>query len=88
MLLLSYKEKKARIIEIDSDIVVVKGDNNKGKSCLLKSLYWALGCEPKSFPERWKKANVIALLYFTIDSVEYVSYRSRSSSVLLWAFVI
>ena len=73
ILLLSYKEKKARIIEIDSDIVVVKGDNNKGKSCLLKSLYWALGCEPKSFPERWKKANVIALLYFTIDSVEYVS---------------
>lgn len=73
MKLLSYQEKKARVINLDSDIVLINGKNHVGKSCILKSLYRGLGAEIKKIPESWSKANIIILLYFTIDNVSFKS---------------
>lgn len=73
MKLLSYQERKARIINLDSDLVLIKGKNHVGKSCILKSLYRGLGAEIKKIPESWDKANIIILLYFTIDNVNFKS---------------
>ena len=67
-MLLSYLEKKARIIDLDSNFVLIKGTNHVGKSCVLKSLYRALGAEIKKMPDTWDMSAVILLLSFTIDA--------------------
>lgn len=72
-MLLSYSEKKARIINLDSDFVLIKGTNHVGKSCILKSLYRALGAEIKKMPDTWDMSTVILILFFTIDKVRFKS---------------
>ena len=72
-MLLSYLEKKARIIDLDSNFVLIKGTNHVGKSCVLKSLYRALGAEIKKMPDTWDMSAVILLLSFTIDNIPFKS---------------
>lgn len=72
-MILSYLEKKARKITLDSDFVLVKGTNHVGKSCVLKSLYRALGAEIKKMPDTWDMSTIIILLNFTIDNVRFKS---------------
>lgn len=62
---LSYSSRKARRISLDSDIVIIKGDTDTGKSCISKSLFSALGTSIKSIPETWKNDNIVVLLKFT-----------------------
>ena len=73
IMLLSYLEKKARIIDLDSDFVLIKGTNHVGKSCVLKSLYRALGAEIKKMPDTWDMSTIVLLLYFTIDNISFKS---------------
>lgn len=73
--ILSYREKKARICDLDSDLVIINGDNGVGKSCLIKSIYRALGADIKNLADSWTEANTILLLHFTIDGVSYTSLR-------------
>lgn len=71
--ILSYKERRARIINLNNDLILVKGKNRKGKSCILKSIYRALGAEIRRYPSRWSDANTILLLVFTIDGIKFKS---------------
>lgn len=71
--ILSYREKKAAIIDLDNDAIVVKGRNHTGKSSILKSIYLALGGEIKKMPPGWINANVVLILWFTIDGVKFKS---------------
>lgn len=73
MKMLSYKEKKARIIDLNNDVILVKGHNHVGKSCILKSFYRALGAGIKKMPTYWDSANVILLLYFSVDGIRFKS---------------
>lgn len=72
---LSYREKRATIINLDSDAIIVKGGNHAGKSCILKSLYFGLGGEIKNFPQGWNHANIVLLLKFTVDGISFKSLR-------------
>ncbi|MBO7466959.1 MAG: hypothetical protein J6T94_04665 [Bacteroidaceae bacterium] len=71
--ILSYSEKKARIINLDSNFVLIKGTNHVGKSCVLKSLYRALGAEIKKMPDTWDMSTIILILNFTIDYIRFKS---------------
>lgn len=71
--ILSYKEKKARILNIDNDIVLFRGSNGSGKSCVLKSLFEVLGANVKKTSEAWVSSNPIVILYFTIDNIKFKS---------------
>lgn len=73
--ILSYREKRAAIINLDCDAIIVEGGNHAGKSCILKSLYFGLGGEIKNFPQGWNQANIVLLLKFTIDGVHFKSLR-------------
>lgn len=73
MKMLSYSEKKARIINLDADFVLIKGTNHVGKSCVLKSLYRALGAEIKKMPDTWDMSSIVLLLYFSIDNTRFKS---------------
>ena len=68
---LSYSQRKARVINLDSDVVLIKGDSDTGKSCITKSLYSVLGASIKSVPETWKNENIVVLMKFSIDDVNY-----------------
>ena len=65
--LLSLKEKRGRRFSFHPKTTVVKGDNDTGKSSLLKSIYRCFGAEPAHSREMEGSSRVIALLSFTVD---------------------
>ena len=71
LLLLAEKEKTARAVPFHEDVTVIKGENDRGKSCLIKSLYTALGAAPKDVHPKWLGLNVTLHLHFSIDDVTY-----------------
>jgi len=83
ILFLSYREKKAKRINLDSDVVVVKGGNGAGKSCLLKSLYGVFGAHVNKYPEGWDPHFIVVLLKFQIDGVTHRALRIGRDYYLL-----
>lgn len=83
ILFLSYREKKARRINLDSDVVVVKGGSGRGKSCLLKSLYGVFGAHINKYPEGWDPHFIVVLLKFQIDGVTHRALRIGRDYYLL-----
>lgn len=81
--MLSYSQKKARTINLDAKYVLVKGKNHVGKSCVLKSLYRSLGAEIKRMSDRWNKAAIVLLLYFSIDDVRYKSLLIGNDVIII-----
>ena len=71
---LSYKGK-ARRINLDNDLIVVVGGNQSGKTSILKSLYYTLGATVHPFPKHWAEGNIISMLKFSIDGVNYKVVR-------------
>lgn len=59
------------MINLDSDVVLIKGDSDTGKSCITKSLYSVFGASIKSVPETWKNENIVVLMKFSIDDINY-----------------
>lgn len=75
LVLLSDSKKLANQFKFPSRLNLVTGkDNSIGKSTLVKSLFWAIGCDPK-FDEEWKSNDVRAILYFKINQQEYIVSR-------------
>lgn len=69
-------EKSARRINLDADITIVTSrQNDTGKSCVIKSLYYALGAEPINFHSEWKKIQPITILKFINDGADYCIMR-------------
>ena len=75
ILFLSYQEKKAKRINLDSDIVVVRGGNDAGKSCVLKSIFGVFGAQIRRYPEGWNPEKILVLLKFKVDGVNYKALR-------------
>lgn len=69
--LLSLRESKARKIDFHPRLTVIQGENDVGKSSVIKSLYWAFGATPPKFHGSWKSANVKALVTFAVDDIRY-----------------
>lgn len=68
--LLSKKEMKGRIETFDDGVNVVIGENDTGKSCLIKSIYGALSAPALRINPRWSAINPVARLDFSIDGDE------------------
>lgn len=71
LLLLSLKERKGRKIAFHPKVTIIKGANDTGKSCLIKSIYQTLGAETPSIPSKWKDADVISIIEFLLDGQKY-----------------
>ena len=76
--LLSNLERKARTIEFHPRLTVIKGENDVGKSSVVKSLYWTFGSPVRMHPE-WVKAKVKARVTFTIDGTRFAIVRDGSA---------
>lgn len=81
--LLSRLESKARRVAFNPRLTVIAGKNDTGKSSLIKSIYWAFGAEPAVIHHRWKSANVVSAMKFTVDGAEYTIVRFRRSFAVL-----
>lgn len=70
--ILSKVEKAAIELNLDPNLNVITGDNDVGKSTLIKSLYHTLGADvPQLSNNRWKKANPIYCLSFELNGQRY-----------------
>lgn len=79
LMLVSFREKKARRVRFDEKVTVLHGTNETGKSSLIKSIFRTLGAEPAKVNSRWKDADARSLLRFTCESGEYTLLRVGES---------
>lgn len=75
LLLLSRLEGKARQEKFDECTTVVFGENDTGKSHLIKSIYGAFGADASVVNEKWIKASVATMLEFSVDGAIYSIIR-------------
>lgn len=70
--------KKAYVIQFKSGLNIITSSlddgNDKGKSMIMKSLYYAMGADI-TFPTSWKINSKEYILNFKIDDIKYTIYR-------------
>lgn len=64
--LISSRERAAARFKFGRK-TLVKGDNDTGKSCLIKSLYWTLGGAVPDIPQPWPQLGITAILDLSVD---------------------
>lgn len=73
LLIADYENEKAnKFVFSDSANLIVSSTNGEGKSSLVKSIYYALGANLKSFPKGWNADNFIFQLEVFIDGNEFL----------------
>jgi hypothetical protein len=75
------ERKKARSITFHPETTLITGDNDTGKSSLLKSIFHGFGAEPPVHPD-WKHAGVSVLLTFSVGDNTYSLLRQGSQFTL------
>lgn len=66
LLLSSVKERRARKVSFHPSVTVIRGENETGKSSLLKSIFYTFGAVSMKTHPAWKGAEVRSLLRFTV----------------------
>lgn len=79
MLLVSFKERKARRIAFDPKTTIVRGPNETGKSSLLKSLFMAFGADPAKIHPNWQAADARILVRYELDGAQASVLRNGTS---------
>lgn len=77
LLLVSKVEKASRRIRFHKEVTVLKGENDFGKSCVMKSIYAALGADPPNVHPTWTAAKVVLSLRFSIDGIAFRIIRQQ-----------
>lgn len=79
LLLLSTREKAAQKFSFDPKTTVILGENDTGKSCLIKSVYAAFGADPAKINPTWVEAKVDIFVEFTVDGTPHSILRSGNN---------
>lgn len=74
----------ARRISLDSDMIVIAGGNESGKSSILKSLYYTLGATVHPFARRWTDGHIVSMLKFSVDEINYKAVRLGNDVYLFY----
>lgn len=74
--LVSHRERAAKTVAFDDRTTVVLGENDTGKSSLIKSVYAAFGADPAVQHPRWRSAAPVSLVDFDIDQNSFSLLRS------------
>jgi uncharacterized Zn finger protein (UPF0148 family) len=75
--LLSLREKRGRRFSFHPKTTIVKGDNDTGKSSLLKSVYRCFGAEPARTHDKWKDARVLSVLTYSLDGKTFHALQNQ-----------
>ncbi|GGK28559.1 hypothetical protein [Salinarimonas ramus] len=81
---MSEKERAAFKLVFDPHVNVIRGENDTGKSSLLKSLYWVFGANPAQQHVRWTEAKVTGVLHFSVDEQRFAVAR-RANRLCLFS---
>lgn len=73
--LLSERDESARRVEFSPNKNLLAGDNETGKSRILKHLVWALGCEPTARVGGDWDLNAVASVELSIGKIRYTFLR-------------
>ena len=82
LLLMSPVERKARRVAFHPQVTAIVGENDTGKSSILKSIYWTLSADPIRQHPKWDDLNVASLLKFSIDDQKFTAVRAGASIAL------
>lgn len=74
--ILSIPEKSAKTVNFHPKRNVITGENDVGKSSIIKSIYHCLGADVH-FDNVWEKADAVSLLAFSYGNKDYMILRSR-----------
>ncbi|HJW57158.1 MAG TPA: AAA family ATPase [Burkholderiaceae bacterium] len=74
--LVSERDEKARRISFSPTHNLLAGENETGKSRILKHLVWALGCEPSARNAGNWDSNIVASVELSIDGKLYTFVRT------------
>lgn len=74
--ILSLPERSAKTIKFHPERNLITGENDVGKSSIIKSIYHSLGADVH-FDSTWERADVISLLTFSYSDKDYMILRSR-----------
>jgi predicted ATPase len=69
LLISSDLEKAARIVQFNERKTVIFGENDTGKSCLIKSIYAAFGADAYKTNDNWDALKTNLLVEFTVNEV-------------------
>ena len=76
--ILSKAEKKARKVTFGQKINLLTGENDVGKSTLIKTLYHTLGADvPQLSNSRWKRARAVYCAHITLGGKTYYILRDE-----------
>jgi predicted ATPase len=87
LLISSDLEKSARIVQFNERKTVILGENDTGKSCLIKSIYAAFGADAYKTNDNWDALKTNLLVEFTVNDVPYRVMRSGSFFALFGGHV-
>jgi len=77
--IISLKEKRARVLDFHPETTTVIGENDTGKSSLIKTLYRTFGAIPAKQNEIWLSADACSVVDFTVGDVPYSILHFRST---------
>lgn len=80
--LLSKKAKRAKVLEFDPSVNVITGDNDTGKSSVLKAIYHTFGASPIHKPTNWSETAEITAVEFSLDNSIYTLLRHANAFAL------
>ena len=73
--LISERDESARMLSFSSTRNLLAGENETGKSRVLKHLVWSLGCEPNARDAGNWDSNLVACVNLSIDDKRYMFLR-------------
>ncbi len=80
--LLSNVQKSGNHYDFHSRLnLITAADNSVGKSSLVKSIFWCLGCDP-FVDTKWTNLDCEGILSFSIGADNYYSYRYKNGIIL------
>ena len=77
LLMLSLEERKARKVAFHPKATVIRGPNDTGKSCLMKTIYRTFSPIPPQIHPRWREAEVRSAMRFRLDGTLYTILNNR-----------
>lgn len=78
MIVLSQRSRRAKVINLHPVCTVITGENQTGKSSLIKSLVFAFGAKPKLL-KAWEEEASKVLVYFSVDEKDYKILRDGTT---------
>lgn len=77
--LLSQRERRGLKVPFHGNPLVIRAGNGFGKSAIVKSLYETFGAQPHKIDQRWRSAQVVSVVEFSVDDRAYSIMKASNT---------